>query len=234
MQDVHMAWCSQVGLRTMLFVLAGVVNSSQHTIEGYLEELTSTPKNQQLPILLQMQKANQRNSVLADHIKKLYLLSGLKESLSKNVHIEELLTHINEQFVEINLSISGTYRSSLVTLENDAFVTALGILISIATTRKKISTHFRKRGGIGVLELHTPKPTWIKPAPVLMIRNFDYMKLPNKSMELHDLIIWYALAVLQSLSVGVKIRKHHGAQRVYVTIPLARQLNVFDTVHKHV
>lgn len=232
LKEIHDTWSSQASLEVILFAIVRNLSSSVSTIEGYLGELPKTTKNQQYQLINKASQANAKTSQTVLLIENLQLLGSLQQGNNKSLHIEQLLEQISRHFNYLNIKSHTTYKRSLVYIDVNVLASAIGVILTSGTSSKIITTQFRKRGEVGVLEMHTKKANWIYREIYELINSFNYKNDINKNLTLIELVSSYALAIMSSQGVNVRGRMVDDKQRLYVHIPLVRQLSVFDDAHQ--
>lgn len=225
---VKKEWGAQNGLTSTLFGITKNINNSERAMLGYLEELSHKATSKQRPIIRQLTRLNRKYHHTVVLLESLQILTGLEERASKSFYFQQLVGEMCKNFEDFKFSLSSVNDKILIYAQFVALAQTLGVLLTAFTTTKRLTLGFRKSASFGVITIRSPKNSWLEKDVYYALSNPAKYLGPIKSMNLDFIVCGYAVAILQSLNVTITTKLVQNQQFLYIHVPLARQLNVFD------
>ncbi len=228
LKEINEEWIARGGLSSTLFATTKTISSTELTIGGYIEDLLNSEKSELPDIVRRIKVANKKNHSTLKLLENLRLLCDLNTEVNKNVHIEDLLNQISSLFPDLVFLSHKTYKNSLVNVDPKLFTNALAVLLISGTNSPTMKTKFSKRDRLGVLEIYSTKTIWLSKKLISTIVNPNSNLVVKKNLDLVEIVCNYALEVLKTIEVAVWQHSVQKSQRLYIGVPLTRQLNVFE------
>ncbi len=225
---VKKEWSAQNGLTFTLFGITKNINNSERAMLGYLEELNLKANSKQRSIIGQLTRLTKNYHQTVVLLDSLQILTGLEESASKSFYFKQLVEEIYKNFEGVKFNMNSINDKILIYTQLGALAQTLGVLLTAFTTTKRLTLGFRKSARYGVITIRAPKHSWLEKDIFHVFSNSTKYLGPIKNMNLDLIVCGYVVAILQCLNVTITTKLVQNQQFLYIHVPLARQLNVFD------
>jgi len=220
-------WYSRSGMKSILFaILQGSVSSANSSI-GYLDEI-STPKNKDI-VVINLKKIYSQQLRDARFVEFIYRVINHSAVHRKSTHVEKLFSSLENNSV-INFKSKSTYSSSLISVDESLFVYCMDALLSPNTKSKNIFVDSRRRGNFLIISLYSKRAEWLKADLRKIINSYRHIDVTKGKYQLSEIAAYFMLSVLlESMSISISYRKINNKDKLYVKVPISKQLNVFDS-----
>lgn len=213
---VQQQWAEAHGLQSLLFALYTELVSIHTALAGHTSS-SNTSKHIKETI------ARQEQATM--FIQSLYSMTTTKSVQYSTIHPEQLF----EKLALYAFTTTHTYETTLVSTDLSIFLECVSNLLGVITQYKKFVLAYRKRGDYVVIRMsHGQDVTHIDTAS--FINAFSLNHTTIKTLNLKQHVLLYTLCILKTLEISIKIKSFRNKLALYIYVPSARQLKVFDKV----
>lgn len=219
-------WHSLIGFQATVSACLQSLSNTSQSVDGYLEDILDLNISKELKTkLTKTIRVNNRNQQL---LNRLYLLTLKNTIQARSLHIEELLLTIQSQSYGLQFSTHKTYHSSLIVVDDEIFCSSIETILYVITSTKRFNSSFRRRQQTLVVMLEGKKNNWLM-SNAKIVQDYYRRPVPQRGYDLEELIIVYALSLLESMKVTVHVGNKNLNHRLYIHLPISQQLNVFES-----